>query len=133
MDGSPRWIQLWGYSFQVSETLRLMLVLYFARRISIALNKSKSQKSVQLHEPARSIRRYNKILWYPLIYLFIACSLVILQKDYSTTVMLLVIASAMVLLVGSVMTLVIIGLLLLLITLIAMFFLGQTFSYQSNP
>ena len=126
-DGSPRWIRLWGYSFQVSETLRLMLVLYFARRISMDLLRY--QKS--LHDghdgKAQFIDRYPGLLWRPLIYLLLASLLVILQKDYSTTVMLIITASAMTLLVGSLLTLGIILLLLLLVTLVAMSFLGQTF------
>ncbi|MEM9423793.1 MAG: FtsW/RodA/SpoVE family cell cycle protein [Spirochaetota bacterium] len=120
-DGSPRWIRLGGYSFQVSETLRLMLVLYFARRIAIRTSVQAAPTEGQQEEP------YSKILWRPCIYLLLSCALVILQKDYSTTIMLLVTAAAMTVLVKSFSTLFIIIVLLVLMTIIAMLFLGQTF------
>ena len=126
--GSPRWIRIWGYSFQVSETLRLMLVLYFARRIDIDL--SQFQRDLQKEgkwEKRRFVDYYPKVLWRPLIYLLAACLLVILQKDYSTTVLLIAIASAMSLLVGSWATLGIAALIFLGVTAVAMLFLGQTF------
>ncbi len=129
-DGSPRWIRLWGLSFQVSETLRLMLVLYFARCIRINLwhYQESLQKSIQDEmDKLKFIDRYPKILWRPFIYLLLASVLIILQKDYSTTVMLLVVASAMTLLVGSIATLGVIAILLIAVTIVAMLFLGQTF------
>ncbi|WGK68740.1 FtsW/RodA/SpoVE family cell cycle protein [Candidatus Haliotispira prima] len=127
-DGSPRWIRLWGLSFQVSETLRLMLVLYFARRISMDLLKH--QKWLQEDsgiDRQNFIDYYPKVLWYPLLYLLLTTLLVILQKDYSTTVLLLIVASAMVVLVGSWATLGLTLLVLSFVTVVAMLFLGQTF------
>ncbi len=119
-DGSPRWIRIGGFSFQVSETLRLMLVLYFARRISIDSLTYRQQSDANSD-------RYPHVLWRPLFYLLLASLLVILQKDYSTTVLLLLIAGAMVTLVGSWLSLGIALLTLVLITAMAMLALGQAF------
>lgn len=124
-DGSPRWIYLWGFSFQTSETLRLMVVLYFARRISLDLHNYRQQ-------PGKTRQHYQtdyypKVLWLPLAYLLLASILVILQKDYSTSVLLMVVASAMATLVGSWLTLLLIVLAIVLLTFVAMLFMGQTF------
>ena len=122
-DGSPRWIYLWGFSFQTSETLRLMVVLYFARRISLDLHNYRQQPG----KTRQHTDYYPKVLWLPLVYLLLASILVILQKDYSTSVLLMVVASAMAMLVGSWLTLLLIVLAIVLLTFVAMLFMGQTF------
>ena len=126
-DGSPRWIYLWGFSFQTSETLRLMAVLYFARRISLDLHSY--QKRAQPARPNNRLQTdyYPKVLWFPLAYLLLAGILVILQKDYSTSVLLMVVASAMAMLVGSWPTLLLILSAIVLLTVVAILFMGQTF------
>ena len=129
-DGSPRWIYLWGFSFQTSETLRLMVVLYFARRISLdqyIYQKRQNQDKYPPNSDGQMDDYYPKVLWLPLGYLLLAGVLVILQKDYSTSVLLMVVASAMAMLVGSWPTLLLTFLGIVLLTVIAMLFMGQTF------
>ena len=133
-DGSPRWIYLWGFSFQTSETLRLMVVLYFARRISLDLRSSPKRQNVNKNKGLEDGKGqtepsdyYPRVLWLPLAYLLLAGVLVILQKDYSTSVLLMVVASAMAMLVGSWPTLLLTFLAIVLLTVVAMLFMGQTF------
>lgn len=109
--GSPRWIYIGNFSFQTSEALRIMIILYFTRCFS----------TIKQEEPLR------KIQFRPIIYLSLACTLVIIQKDYSTTMILITLGAALALLVGSWPILIFSFIVTTVSTLVALFFLGQNF------
>lgn len=108
--GSPRWISIYGLSFQTSEVLRISLILYLARCFHLAKGS--------LWDPHQ--------LW-AIGYLFLTAVFIILQKDYSTTILLILTGTSVAVIAGSLATIFTSLATIGISTVIALFYLGQDF------
>lgn len=86
VNGSTRWIALPGFRFQVSEAVKLSVVIYMAGFVT--------RHREQVTEKAAGLVR-------PLVWIVIACGLLLLEPDMGTAVVILVIAMGMMFLGGA--------------------------------
>ncbi len=84
--GATRWLRLGGFSFQVSEVVKVALVLFMAHFLT---------KKIQ------HIKEFKKIYTVPLIVLGVVIALVMLQPDFGTSVIMVTVVMTMFFMAGS--------------------------------
>ena len=94
--GSRRWISVFGQSFQPSELVKIVLILYlasyFARRQDAAANAEEHPGAT----PRRTVEGITlNGLIPPFVVAIVFSGIILLQNDYSTAVFVLVIALSM--------------------------------------
>ncbi len=83
--GAKRWISLGFVTFQVSEIARIALVVFLARKLS---------------EAGESIRQWKVFLRH-LMYIGVICGLIILEPDFSTTMLIGIVGISLLFVAGS--------------------------------
>ena len=83
--GATRWLRVGGFSFQVTEVVKVALVLFLAHFFT---------------KKAEHIREFRKVFLAPLIVTFAMIGLILLQPDFGTSVVVMVVMMFMFYLAG---------------------------------
>ncbi|HEU18991.1 MAG TPA: putative lipid II flippase FtsW [Deltaproteobacteria bacterium] len=83
--GATRWMRIGGFSFQVAEVVKVALVIFLAHFFT---------------KKAEHIREFLKVFLVPLIITFTMVGLILLQPDFGTSVVIMVVMLSMFFLAG---------------------------------
>ena len=112
--GSPRWLNLGIMTFQPSELLKIAIICF----VSYSFAKVKEGKVLV------------KNLIYPFFMTILALSSVILQKDFSTTALIILPITSIIIAIGAWFAIIVIAILLIGTTIVTFSYLGQSFRFE---
>lgn len=83
--GATRWIRIGGFSFQATEVVKVALVLFLAHFFT---------------KKSEHIREFHKVFLVPLVITFAMIGMTLLQPDFGTSVVIMIVMMSMLFLAG---------------------------------